>query len=214
MDRRKTAIIAAVTLGAAAATTAAALGVSAAGSVEPTEQAITAVLEGTQETLYYTNFTLPENYVAFALEGEELEVTGDAGDLNQATLDGIAEQLAAAVDRSIVLVDLDSTEAEGLTTALLSVTPTNGHTVATSNENMQQWLGELFPDHEGEIASLPTATPNADFTYLETDGELTWQVTEYVFQFEDATVSARLSTVDEPGQTKAEFDQLMASMTR
>ena len=196
MNRRSTAIVAVVAASAVAASTAAvALAVPQQGSA--TEVAIEATeIPGTPVEVFGTSFLLPE-------------------DLRETTMTSVEGQLAADGPQSIVFVDGSTARDDGLTTALVTVTPTNGLTLGTSNEQMQQWLTSLFPDHEGTVASLPVPeVPNASFTFTETTEEVTWQVTEYVFQYADAAVSVRFSTVDDTGEDRAEFDQIMASMAR
>lgn len=215
MDRQRTMIIAAVTLGAVAASTAAVLGVPAMGSAVPVEQPVSAQSVGTPASLYGTSVVLPEGIAAFSLDEAGLVSVGDAGSLNQATLDGIEQQLADAPPQSVVYVHADSYREDGLTTALATVTPTNGLTLGSTNEAIGQWLAGVFPDTDGTLASLPVPNvPNASFSYTESSDEITWYVTEYVFQYADATVSVRLSTVDDGAGTRAGFDQMLAGMTR
>ena len=100
MDRQRTMIIAAVTLGAVAASTAAVLGVPAMGSAVPVEQPVSAQSVGTPASLYGTSVVLPEGIAAFSLDESGLVSVGDAGRLNQATMDGIEQQLADAPPQS------------------------------------------------------------------------------------------------------------------
>ncbi len=222
MNRRRTAIIAVATASVVAASTAAvALAVPGQGTAtELTAEA--AEVPGTPAELIGTSFLLPEHYIAFTLQDGALTSVGAQAELPEAILESIEEQLAAAGGQSIVFVDSDTARADGLTTALATVTPTNGLTLGTSNEQMQQWLASLFADQGGEVASLPVPeVPNASLTFPETiatgeesTDEITWYVTEYVSQYADAAVSVRFSTVDETGEDRAEFDVIMASMTR
>jgi hypothetical protein len=215
MDRRKTTVIAVLTASAIAAGSAVALGVPTQGAATEVEAQTAAELIGTPVELFGTTVVLPDDYAAFFLQDGAMRSAGEAGGLNQATMDAIEQQLTAAEPQSVVFVDLGSTREEGLTTALATVTPTNGLTLGSTNEQLQQWLTSLFPEVEGTVASLPMPNiPNASFTYSETLDETDWQVTEYVAQFADAAVSVRLSTVDASGETRAAFDQIVASMTR
>ena len=215
MNRRSTAIVAVVAASAVAASTAAvALAVPQQGTA--TEAAVEATeIPGTPVELFGTSFLLPDDYAALYLQDGEMQSVGDADRLSETTMASIEEQLAAAGPQSIVFVDRSTARDDGLTTALVTVTPTNGLTLGTSNEQMQQWLTSLFPDQEGTVASQPVPeVPNASFTFTETTDEVAWQVTEYVFQYADAAVSVRFSTVDDTGEDRAEFDQIMASMSR
>jgi hypothetical protein len=215
MNRRTTAIVAVVAASAVAASTAAVA--LAVPQQDTATEAVAAAAEipGTQVELFGTSFVLPEDYAAFYVQDGTLQSAGDADGLPEATIESIQQQLAAAGPQGIVFVDRSTARDDGLTTALVTVTPTNGLTLGTSNEQMQQWLTSLFPDQEGTVASLPVPeVPNASFTFTETIDEVTWQVTEYVFQFEDAAVTVRFSTVDDTGEDRAEFDQIMAGMTR
>jgi uncharacterized membrane protein len=222
MNRRRTAIIAIATASAVAASTAAvALAVPGQGtSTELTAEATE--VPGTPAELLGTSFLLPEDYIAFALQDGALTSVGAETELPEPILQSIEEQLAAAGPQSIVFVDSSTAREDGLTTALATVTPTNGLTLGTSNEQMQQWLASLFTDQGGTVASLPVPdVPNASLTFTETiaageesTDEITWYVTEYVSQYADAAVSVRFSTVDDTGEDRAEFDTIMASMTR
>ena len=222
MNRRRTAIIAVATASAVAASTAAvALAVPGQGTAtELTAEA--AEVPGTQAELIGTSFMLPEHYMAFTLQDGALTSVGAEAELPEATLQSIEEQLVAAGEQSIVFVDSSTARGDGVTTALATVTPTNALTLGTSNEQMQQWLASLFTDSGGELASLPVPeVPNASLTYTETiatgeesTDEITWFVTEYVFQYADAAVSVQFLTVDDTGQDRAEFDTIVASMTR
>lgn len=215
MDRRKTTIAAVIAASAVAAGSAVALGVPAQGAATDVDVQALPEFVGTPVELFGTSMLLPENYAAFSMQGESMEVVGDAASLNQATLDAVERQLAAAPARSVVFVDLDSKREEGLTTALATVTPTKGLTLGSTNEQLQQWLAGLFPEAQGTATSVPMPNgPNASFTYTETVEDTTWQITEYVAQFADAAVSVRLSTVDASGEAQAEFDQIVASMSR
>ncbi len=215
MDRRRTTIVVVTGVGLLAASTAAFLAVPTTGTAVPVEEPLAVESTGTQQEFWGTNVVLPEDYAAFYLSEGALVSVGETKGIDTETLDSITAQLQAAPPQSVVYVDVDSLNADGLTTALATVTPTNGHTLGTTNEAIGQWLAGLFPDKEGTVASLDIPNvPNASLTYTETTGEVTWQVTEYVFQYADATVSVRLSTVDDSGETRAEFDQMMAGMTR
>jgi hypothetical protein len=215
MDRRKTTIAAIVAASAVAAGSAVALGVPTQGAATEVDAQAVPEIVGTQVELFGTSVLLPDEYAAFSMEDGAMQSVGDADRLNQATLDAVEQQLAAAPAGSVVFVDLDSKREDGLTTALATVTPTNGLTLGSTNEQLQQWLTGLFPEAEGTAASLPMPNiPNASFTYTESVEDTTWQITEYVAQFADAAVSVRLSTVDATGETQAEFDQIVASMTR
>lgn len=215
MDRRKTTVIAVVAASAVVAGSAVALGVPTQGAATEVAAPTAAELIGTPVEVFGTTVVLPDDYAAFSLQDGAIQSAGDTGGLNQATFDAIEQQLTAAPPQSAVFVDLGSTREEGLTTALATVTPTNGLTLGSTNEQLQQWLTSLFSEVEGTAASLPMPNvPNASFTYTETVDETTWQVTEYVVQFADAAVSVRLSTVDATGETGADFDQIVASMTR
>ncbi len=214
MTRRTTAIIAMTAVGAIAVGSAAALGVSAAATAVPVDQAVE--VPAAPQNFYGTTIVLPENIVAFHLdEAGQLVTTGDSSSLSTETVDSVSAQLAAAPANSVMYVDANSDRTDGLTTALATVTPTNGFIVGGTNEDLQAWLTGLFPGVEGTTASLPIeGVPNASFTYQQVDGELTWQITEYVFQYADATVSVRLATVDATGATRAQFDQMLSTMTR
>lgn len=215
MDRRKTGIIALAATGVLAASAAIALNVPTSGTMVGSEQAATA-LEAAPTDLYGTFYALNTQYVGFTLdEAGALVATGDTADFDQSILDGITAQLAAAPANSAVIVDTNSLESDGLTTVLTTVTPTNGMTLATTHEEMQAWLAGIFPGAEGTLTSQDVPNvPNAAFSYTQTADEITWTITEYVFQFGDATVSARLSTVDSAGETRTQIDQLLAGMTR
>ena len=216
MNRRSATVVATVAVAALAAGSAAALGVSSQATATDVDADTAAVaLAGTQVELFGTTLLLPDYYAAFSMQDGQMVSVGDAAGLSEETLASIEAQLTAAPAQSVVFVDLESTREDGLTTALATVTPTNGLTLGTTNEQLQQWLTSLFADQEGTVASQPIPdVPNASFTYTETIDELDWQVTEYVVQFSDAAVSVRLSAVDDSGQTQAEFDQIVASMSR
>ena len=216
MNRRSATVVATVAVAALAAGSAAALGVSSQATANDVDADTAAVaLAGTQVELFGTTLLLPDDYAAFSMQDGQMVSVGDAAGLSEETLASIEAQLTAAPAQSVVFVDLESTREDGLTTALATVTPTNGLTLGTTNEQLQQWLTSLFADQEGTVASQPIPdVPNASFTYTETIDELDWQVTEYVVQFSDAAVSVRLSAVDDSGQTQAEFDQIVASMSR
>ena len=216
MNRRSATVVATVAVAALAAGSAAALGVSSQATATDVDADTAAVaLAGTQVELFGTTLLLPDDYAAFSMQDGQMVSVGDAAGLSEETLASIEAQLTAAPAQSVVFVDLESTREDGLTTALATVTPTNGLTRGTTNEQLQQWLTSLFADQEGTVASQPIPdVPNASFTYTETIDELDWQVTEYVVQFSDAAVSVRLSAVDDSGQTQAEFDQIVASMSR
>jgi len=217
MDRRKTTIIALTTTGVVAASAAVALAIPTTGAIVPTAtdtEAAPAVVEPTN--LWGTLYTLPEGYVSFYLdEAGTLQSYGDTSEFDEATLQGITEQLAAAPAQSALLVDTASLETDGLTTILTTVTPTGGLTLATTNEEMQAWLVGLFPDVEGTPGSLPVENiPNASFTTTKAVDGLTWTVSEHVFQFGDATVTAIVSTSDTTGQSATAANDILAGMTR
>jgi hypothetical protein len=214
MNRRTTTIVAIGTVAAIAAGSAAVLGVSADATAVPVQDQAVSV-DGTQQSFYGTAILLPDNIAAFYLQDDQLVPVGDVKDLSQATLDSIAAQLAAAPAQSVMYVDLNSEDADGLTTAIATVTPTDGMLIGSTNADLQQWLSGLFPTQNGTVASQDIANiPNASYTYTQAEGELTWQITEYVFQYADATVSVHLSTVDETGATQAQFDQMLGTMVR
>lgn len=215
MDRRKTGFIALTATGVLAASAAVVLSVPTTGTLLAADENVAAQAIA-PTNLWGTNVVLPEGYVAFYLDGAgTLASYGDTSDFDQTTLDGITAQLQAAPPMSALIVDTDSLDADGLTTVLTTVTPTNGMSIASTNEAMQQWLVALFPGVEGTVASqdIPNV-PNASFTTTQTVDEVTWTVTDYVFQYGDATVSARLSTTDTTGETRAEVDQMLATQTR
>ena len=217
MDRRK-ATIAAVT-GAAllAAGAGVVLGVPAVGAAIPLgEPAGDAVEEATSlKSFYGTAIDLPQDYAAFTVTDGELVIVGDADGLSEEILVQIQAQLEAAPPQSVLYVDTESSGEEGLTTALATVTPTNGFTLGTTNEEIQQWLVGVFPESEATAESLDVPNvPNAHIAFTETDDEITWYITEQVFQYEDASVTVRTSTVDETGEAQAELDQMLSSMAR
>lgn len=215
MDRRKTTLIALTATGVVAASAAVLLTVPTTGAIVPTEpEAAAAVVEPTD--LWGTMYAMPEGYVSFYLDwAGDLQSYGDVSEFDETTLQGITDQLKAAPPQSALIVETASLDSDGLTTVLTTVTPTNGLTLATTNEEMQAWLVGLFPGVEGTPASLPVANvPNASFSYSQGTEELAWTVTEHVFQFGDATVSAIVSTTDATGQTATDVDAILASMTR
>lgn len=215
MDRRKTGIIALAATGVLAASAAVALNVPTSGTMVATEEA--AVAEAVAATnLHGTNYTLTEQYIAFTLdEAGALVATGDTAQFDQSILDGVTAQLAAAPAYSAVIVDTGSLDSDGLTTVLTTVTPTNGMTLTSTNEEMQQWLAGLFPGVEGTMTSQDVPNvPNAAFSYPQPADEISWTVTEYIYQFGDATVSARVSCADASGETQTAIDQLLAGITR
>ena len=215
MDRRKPSLVAATALGLAAASAALVLGVQTTGLMVDAAPAESGQ-PGTPTSLHGTKLVLPDGYVAFSLDGATLvPVGGDASKLDKATLDAIQQQLQASPAGTFIYVDLASLDEAGLTTAMATATPTNGVTVGATNEATQQWLGSLFPTSQGTLASaVMPGVPNASLSYAEAVGETGWQVTEYVFGFADATVSYRLSTVDDTGQARVEFEQMLASQSR
>lgn len=215
MNRRTTTIIAVGALGALGASAALLLAVPTNGTAVALDAPITLEETGTRDSFYGTAITIPEGYAAFYVTDGALQSRGDITALDQETLDSILAQLNAAPANSVLFVDTDSLREDGMTTVLTTVTPTNGFTLGSSNEEIQQWLTSVFADTAGTVDSLSVENvPNASLSYEQTTGEITWQVTEYVFQFGDATVSARLSTVDDGGETRAEVDAMLASMTR
>ncbi len=215
MNRRTTTIVAIGTVAAIAVGSAAVLGVSTSATAVPVQDQAVSV-DGTQQSFFGTAIFLPNNIAAFHLdEGGQLVSVGDISDLSSSTLDSITAQLAAAPAQSVLYVDLNSEDADGLTTAIATVTPTDGMLIGSTNAEVQQWLAGLFPEQNGTVASqdIPNV-PNASYTYTQAQDELTWQITEYVFQYGDATVSVHLSTVDETGAAQAQFDQMLSTMVR
>lgn len=217
MNRRITTTLAIGTIAAIAAGSAVVLGVSADATAVGTQDAAVAV-EGTQQSFYGTAILLPTNIAAFSLQDGELAAVGDVSNLSAETLDSISAQLAAAPAQSVMYVDVNSENSAGLTTAIATVTPTQGMLIGDTNEALQQWLVGLFPDQAGTVASQDIANiPNANYTYAQADAvdpELTWQITEYIYQYGDATVTVRLSTTDTTGATQAQFDQMLGTMVR
>lgn len=214
MDRSKTLIAGLALTGVAAATSATVLGVP---SIATMDQARTeaAIALPVATDLWGTIYQLPANYVSFYLNQGVLQHYGDISGFPEETLEAIAAQLQAAPERSALIVDTDSLGTEGLTTILTTVTPTNGMMIATTHEEMQQWLVGLFPGVEGSVSSQPIENrANAAFTHTVVDEERTWTVTEAIYQYADASVTVRVSTLDDTGEVAEEVAGILAGMTR
>lgn len=172
-------------------------------------------LVGSPFEQYGMTFTLPEDYAAFTLADGELSSHGAEVELPAETLAVIEEELKVADAQSIVFVDTTTIYEDGLTTALATVIPTEEVKLGRSNAQMQSWLGSLFPEQEGTMDSLKVKqVPNANLSYVVADEDLSWQVTEYIFQYGNAAMSVRFTSVDDSGTDKDLFDQMMIATTR
>jgi hypothetical protein len=220
MDTRTKAIIA----GAVAGTVViGAVGTAALAANGPDLEVLAAeraAVPTTPTNLWGTTYAMPETIVGFFILDGQFQQTGDVSAFDEATLEAINVQLAAAPANTVVFVDTNSLDEDGLTLAQTTVVPTTtgvgAFPMATTNEAAQAWLAAQFPEVQGVVASQPIPNvANASFTTTKDTDGVSWTTTEYLFQFGDAAVTATLHTTGAEGEiARAQFEAMFASMTR
>ena len=225
MNRRNKSIIAgaagvALVLGIGG--TALAMNRDAEPEVSPVVAAAVPVI--TETELWGTTMQMPDNMTAFFISPWNFEAISDGQrmpaasviDYTEDQLAQIEQQLQAAPEASVLFVDDRSIEEAGLTTALSTVTPSNGLTLGYTNEDITRFMEGQFEGQEGTHGNLSVpATPHASFTFTQMSDKVEWQVTEHLVQYPDAMVSVRFTTEGEhAAEFTTEFNNFLSTWTR
>ena len=208
--------------------------------VEPEVSPVVAAAEATTVTpasLWNTTMQLPSNYTAFFVADEfqavvdgqiipvaeiDFEAEDSAFPYTEEQVFQIEQQLQAAPSYSVLFVDDRSVDEAGLTTALSTVTPSNGLTLGDTNNHMTEFMQGQFAEQVGTHGNLYVeGVPHASFTYSQgtedSEGteEVQWEVSEHLLQYGDAMVSVRFTTEGEhAAEFTNEFNSFLTTWTR
>lgn len=169
----------------------------------------------TTMAFFGTTMEVPANVVAFYLS-DTLQTAGDGSAITAETAADIQTQLEAAPEQSVLFLDTNSIESDGLSTALLTVTPTNGLNLGNTNDEIGAWMQGLFTDPNGTFGSwYIEAVPNAFFRTTQVTDDITWNVTDYLAQHPDAVLSLKASSTEENAEAfQAQIEAMITGFTR
>lgn len=170
----------------------------------------------TTMAFFGTTMEVPANLVAFFMTETTLQTAGDGSAITPETAADIQAQLEAAPPQSVLFLDTNSIDSDGLSTALLTVTPTNGLNLGNTNDEIGAWMQGLFTDPNGSFGSwYIEAVPNAFFRTTQTSENITWSVTDYLAQHSDAVMSLKASSTEENAEAfQAQIEAMITSFAR